>query len=192
MRKSPCMWFGDICSGCFLTALPGPAWVLLKYVLQRLFLSSVILGTLQTLIDLAMCLSQRIGREFWDNKPPFDPSNQLGNVERDPGWGALSWMMSAIFYPSSISECGAILRYRSLNMSPSVWCGCFMRIAPSNVACVTLHTFSKLLSQQTQDRQTGIRKERDVSKGFTPSIPLLSFPDSFLREKRTNMVIRHD
>ena len=31
--------------------------------------------------------------------------------------------------------------------------------------------------------------ERDVSKGFTPSIPLLSFPDSFLREKRTNMVM---
>ena len=67
-------------------------------------------------------------------------------------------------------------------------CGCYMRITP-NVACVTLHTFSKLLSQQRQDRLTGIRKERDVSKGFTPSIPLLSLPDSFLREKRTNMVM---
>ena len=33
--------FGEVSSCCCLTALPGPAWVLLKYVLLRLFLSSV-------------------------------------------------------------------------------------------------------------------------------------------------------
>lgn len=42
LRKSPCTWFGELCLCCSLTALPGPAWVLLKYVLQRLFLSSVL------------------------------------------------------------------------------------------------------------------------------------------------------
>ena len=42
LRKSSCTWFGEVCLCCSLTALPGPAWVLLKYVLQRLFLSSVI------------------------------------------------------------------------------------------------------------------------------------------------------
>ena len=42
LRKSSCTWFGEVCLCCSLTALPGPAWVLLKYVLQRLFLSSVV------------------------------------------------------------------------------------------------------------------------------------------------------
>ena len=42
LRKSPCTWFGEVCLCCSLTALPGPAWVLLKYVLRRLFLSSVL------------------------------------------------------------------------------------------------------------------------------------------------------
>ena len=41
LRKSPCTWFGEVCSCCCLPALPGLAWVLLKYVLQRLFLISV-------------------------------------------------------------------------------------------------------------------------------------------------------
>ena len=37
-----CTWLWEIFSCSSLTALPGPAWVLLKYVLQRLFLSSVL------------------------------------------------------------------------------------------------------------------------------------------------------
>ena len=41
LRKSSCMWFGEVYSSCSLTALPSPAWVLFKYVLQRLFLISV-------------------------------------------------------------------------------------------------------------------------------------------------------
>ena len=44
LRKSSCTWFGAglvmfLC--CSITALPGHAWVLLRYVLKRLFLSSV-------------------------------------------------------------------------------------------------------------------------------------------------------
>ena len=46
LRKSSCTWFGEVCLGCSITALPGPAWVLLKYVLQRLFLSSVVVEIL--------------------------------------------------------------------------------------------------------------------------------------------------
>ena len=38
LRKSPCTWFGEVCLFCSLTALPGPAWILLNCVLQRLFL----------------------------------------------------------------------------------------------------------------------------------------------------------
>ena len=49
LRKSPCTWFGEVCFCCSLTALPGPAWVLLKCVLQRLFLSSVIIHYLMVL-----------------------------------------------------------------------------------------------------------------------------------------------
>ena len=30
-------WFGDVPSCCSLTLLLGPAWVLLKYVLQTIF-----------------------------------------------------------------------------------------------------------------------------------------------------------
>ena len=32
-----CTWFGEIPSCCSLTVLLGPAWVLLKYVLQTIF-----------------------------------------------------------------------------------------------------------------------------------------------------------
>ena len=42
LRKSPCTWFGEVYSSCSITALPSPAWVLLKYVLQRLFLISAV------------------------------------------------------------------------------------------------------------------------------------------------------
>ena len=38
MSKILCTWFGEICSCCSLTVLPGPAWVLLNYVLQRILL----------------------------------------------------------------------------------------------------------------------------------------------------------
>ena len=44
LRKSLCKWFGEICSCCSLTALPGSAWVLVKFVLHRLFLSFVCLS----------------------------------------------------------------------------------------------------------------------------------------------------
>ena len=44
LRKSPCTWFGELCYSCSLNALPSLAWVLLKYVLQRLFLISVYMG----------------------------------------------------------------------------------------------------------------------------------------------------
>ena len=32
-----CSWFGEVPSGCSLTLLLGPAWVLLRYVLQTIF-----------------------------------------------------------------------------------------------------------------------------------------------------------
>ena len=41
-RKILSMWFGEICSSCSLTVLPGPAWVLHKYVLERIILLSVL------------------------------------------------------------------------------------------------------------------------------------------------------
>ena len=47
MSKILCMWLREVCSCCSLTALPGPAWVLLSYVLQRILLISV---------DLFSCL----------------------------------------------------------------------------------------------------------------------------------------
>ena len=42
MSKILCMWLREVCSCCSLTVLPGPDWVLLNYVLQRIFLSSVV------------------------------------------------------------------------------------------------------------------------------------------------------
>ena len=44
MSKILCTWLREVCSCCSLTVLPGPAWVLLNYVLQRIFLSSVHYG----------------------------------------------------------------------------------------------------------------------------------------------------
>ena len=41
MKKFLCTWFGEVCYSCSLTVLPGPAWVVLKYVLQRNFFTSV-------------------------------------------------------------------------------------------------------------------------------------------------------
>ena len=40
-RKILCTWLREDCSCCSLTVLPCRAWVLLNYVLQRIFLSSV-------------------------------------------------------------------------------------------------------------------------------------------------------
>ena len=37
-----CTWFGEIPSCCSLTLLLGPAWVLLKYVLQTIFSGPVV------------------------------------------------------------------------------------------------------------------------------------------------------
>ena len=36
-----CTCFGEVCNSCSLAVLPGPAWVVLKYVLQRKFFTSV-------------------------------------------------------------------------------------------------------------------------------------------------------
>ena len=36
-EKMVCTWFGEIPSCCSLTALLGPVWVLLNYVLQTIF-----------------------------------------------------------------------------------------------------------------------------------------------------------
>ena len=44
-------WFGEICSCCCLPALTGPAWVLLKYVLQTIFSGPVRLS-----VCLSVCL----------------------------------------------------------------------------------------------------------------------------------------
>ena len=47
-----CSWLGEVCSCCSLTVLPGLAWVLLNYVLQRILLISVYFSQiLHSLID---------------------------------------------------------------------------------------------------------------------------------------------
>ena len=55
LRKGPCTWFGEVCYCCCLPALPGLAWVLLKYVLQRLFLISVFATTLSGCQERSPC-----------------------------------------------------------------------------------------------------------------------------------------
>ena len=45
-RKMACTWFGEIPSCCSLTALLGPVWVLLNYVLQTIFSGPVVLKDL--------------------------------------------------------------------------------------------------------------------------------------------------
>ena len=40
-EKMACTWFGEILSCCSLALLLGPAWVLLKYVMQTIFSGSV-------------------------------------------------------------------------------------------------------------------------------------------------------
>ena len=39
MRFILCTWFGEFCSCCFLTTLPGPAWVLLNWICKELISS---------------------------------------------------------------------------------------------------------------------------------------------------------
>ena len=39
MRFILCTWFGEFCSCCYLTALPGPAWVLLIWICKELISS---------------------------------------------------------------------------------------------------------------------------------------------------------
>ena len=41
MKKFLCTWLGEVCYSCSLTVLPGPAWVVLNYVLQRIFFTPV-------------------------------------------------------------------------------------------------------------------------------------------------------
>ena len=45
MRFILCTWFGEFCSCCSLTALPGPAWVLLKWICKEL-ISSLYISTM--------------------------------------------------------------------------------------------------------------------------------------------------
>ena len=40
-EKFLCTWFGEVCYSCSLTVLPGSAWVVLIYVLQINFFTSV-------------------------------------------------------------------------------------------------------------------------------------------------------
>ena len=44
MKKFLCTWLGEVCYSCSLTVLPGPAWVVLIYVLQRIFFTSVVIN----------------------------------------------------------------------------------------------------------------------------------------------------
>ena len=41
MKKFLYTWFGEVCYSCSLTVLPGSAWVVLIFVLQRNFFTSV-------------------------------------------------------------------------------------------------------------------------------------------------------
>ena len=51
MRLILCTWFGEFCSCCSLTALPGPAWVLLNRIGKEL-ISSLYKGPLYIEIQL--------------------------------------------------------------------------------------------------------------------------------------------
>ena len=42
MKKFLCTWFGEVCYSSSLTVLPGSVWVVLIYVLQRNFFTSVV------------------------------------------------------------------------------------------------------------------------------------------------------
>ena len=46
MKKFLCTWLGEVCYSCSLTVLPGPAWVVLNHVLQRIFFTSVLMAKL--------------------------------------------------------------------------------------------------------------------------------------------------
>ena len=41
MKKFLCTWLGEVCYSCSLTVLPGSAWVMVNYVQQRIFFTSV-------------------------------------------------------------------------------------------------------------------------------------------------------
>ena len=47
MRFILCTWFGEFCSCCSLTPLPGPAWVLLNWICKELISSLFLLRTSQ-------------------------------------------------------------------------------------------------------------------------------------------------
>ena len=62
MRFILCTWFGEFCSCCSLTALPGPAWVLLNKICEEL-ISSLYNG--QGLnIKVSIDVSAIVGRDF--------------------------------------------------------------------------------------------------------------------------------
>ena len=50
------LWFGEVCSSCSLTLLLGPAWVLLKYVLQTIFSGPVQIQRVYDGCDGIVCL----------------------------------------------------------------------------------------------------------------------------------------
>ena len=47
--------FGEVCSCCCLPTLPGPAWVLLNYVLRTILCTSVLLP-IAVILDVHMML----------------------------------------------------------------------------------------------------------------------------------------
>ena len=56
-----CTWFGEFCSCCCLTALPGPAWVLLNWICQEIISSlyTQILITIEFEVQLQIKLTIR-------------------------------------------------------------------------------------------------------------------------------------
>ena len=58
MRFILCTWFGEFCSCCSLTVLPGPAWVLLNWICKEL-ISSLYLYTVG-----CFSIPQQPGRQF--------------------------------------------------------------------------------------------------------------------------------
>ena len=87
MKKFLCTWFGEVCYSCSLTVLPGSVWVVLIYVLQRNFFTSVLQLDL-----LPIC--------FCDNLGPSWMPIQIHKWSAD-NWGYLQifedmWMLQMV------------------------------------------------------------------------------------------------
>ena len=58
VKKMACTWFGEIPSCCSLTALLGPVWVLLTYVLQTIFSGPVLFVIILPTPAMRICAPQ--------------------------------------------------------------------------------------------------------------------------------------